>query len=89
MGRTFEWDGLRFSTVKGLRELRVMTQPELARAVGVHVDTIVNWEQGHTKPQIKSRRRLARALGIEVGLLYELLQLGPQAAGGSGDECAA
>jgi DNA-binding XRE family transcriptional regulator len=81
--RSYTFDGLTFYSLRDLRSLRLLTQSELARAVGVCLDSVVNWEMGHRKPQMRHRKRLARALGIPVPLLYELLHLGPQPAGAS------
>ena len=37
--------------VVALRRLVGMTQEEFARAAGISVDTLQNWEQGRRKPQ--------------------------------------
>ena len=48
------------------RRDRGMTQRELARALGVCEDTIVNWEKGHHPPQLRHWRKYARLLGLSV-----------------------
>lgn len=39
------------SDVTALRRFVGMTQEEFARAVGISVDTLQNWEQGRRRPQ--------------------------------------
>lgn len=75
--RFYDFDDLHFSSLKDLRILRILTQDDLARAVGVCLDTVNNWETGRRKPQMRHWKRLARVLGIPVRLLCELLDLGP------------
>ncbi len=55
-----------------LRELRdraSLSQGELAERAGVSRATITDLERGKRKPQPKTRRKLAEALGVEP---YEL-----------------
>lgn len=51
-------------TLKELRVRKRMTQPELARAVGVAQSQICYWESGTHTPRLKVRDRLAEALEI-------------------------
>ncbi len=49
-------------TLKELRERALLSQGELAKAVGVHRLTVVAWESGRTKPHPEQRRKLVEAL---------------------------
>jgi putative transcriptional regulator len=48
------------------REKAGMSQPELAKAAGVPVGTLRNWEQGRRYPRPEAIARLAKALGLEA-----------------------
>jgi len=54
------------TTIKRLRELRNMTQAELAEEIGVSSKTISKWETAKGLPDITLVQPLARALGISV-----------------------
>ena len=54
------------TTVKQLRELRKMTQAELAEKIGVSSKTVSKWETGKGLPDITLLQPLANALGISV-----------------------
>ncbi len=48
-------------TARNIRDLRVLlnlTQEQFAREVGVVVDTVHRWENGHAKPGRLARRAL-------------------------------
>ena len=64
--------------LKALRERRLMTQEELARASGVGIATISRLETGKVKPSLKTIRTLAKPLGISAEELYDLLALRQQ-----------
>jgi DNA-binding XRE family transcriptional regulator len=49
------------------------SQERLAETVGVERTTVMRWERGETTPQPWARPKLARALGISVQALSELL----------------
>lgn len=57
-------------TLKVARNLRKLTQKELAALIGVTVGTVSQWECGLRVPQLRHRRMLADALG-EFRLLEE------------------
>jgi transcriptional regulator with XRE-family HTH domain len=60
-----------------LQQLRIaaeMSQPQLARAAGVPVSSLRNWEQGRRVPLFDAAIRLAVALGCT---LDELAGIGP------------
>lgn len=54
------------NTVRLLREMRKLTQAELAEAIGVSSKTVSKWETGKGLPDISLLQPLARALGISV-----------------------
>jgi len=62
----------------GLRMLRAragLSQRQLAVKAGLNVTTIVNFEAGRSKaPQAATVGRLARALGVPIEELLELLE---------------
>jgi DNA-binding XRE family transcriptional regulator len=39
-----------------------LTVDELARSVGVHVSTVVDWSKGRTRPQVRFLKPLAKSL---------------------------
>ena len=54
--------------IRYLREQLGMTQADLARKLGVSVNTVCDWEQGR-KPSVKNWYRLSRELNISRELL--------------------
>ena len=54
------------TTVKQLREMRNMTQAELAEKIGVSSKTVSKWETGKGLPDITLLQPLAQALGISL-----------------------
>jgi len=55
--------------LRALRDRASLSQEELAERAGVSRATIADLERGNRKPQPKTRRKLAEALGVEP---YEL-----------------
>ena len=53
------------ATVRELRERRLLTQGELAEALGVSVGAISQIERGVTRPRFKLARRICEFFGIE------------------------
>jgi transcriptional regulator with XRE-family HTH domain len=51
-------------TLREWREARALSLEELARAAGVHHDTVWQVETGRRRPHPRTRRRLAEALGV-------------------------
>ena len=51
--------------VRELRQREVLTQEDLARKSGVHVQSIIKIENNHVQPYPTTIRKLARALGVE------------------------
>ena len=54
------------ATIKTLREIRNLTQAELAEAIGVSSKTVSKWETAKGLPDITLLQPLAQALGISV-----------------------
>lgn len=54
------------STIKALRELKKLTQAELAEQIGVSSKTISKWETAKGLPDISLLQPLAQALGVSV-----------------------
>nr|MBQ1578097.1 helix-turn-helix transcriptional regulator [Oscillospiraceae bacterium] len=52
--------------LKQIREARAMSRNDLAKAVGVSVFTVRNWEQGQREPDIAHLKALARTLHVTV-----------------------
>lgn len=48
-----------------------MTQSGLAEVSGVAVNTIINFEKGHTTPRTRTLMKLAEAIGIPWEMLHE------------------
>ena len=51
------------ATLKEMRDKAILTQEELAQAVGVSKMTIYSWERGETSPRPAHIRKLAEVLG--------------------------
>ena len=43
-----------------------MTQTEFAKAVGVSLPTITNWEMGRTEPRLGQLRKISEISGIPI-----------------------
>ena len=63
--------------IKELREAAGLTQTALATRVGVSKQAVGQWEAGITWPSSQILPRLAFALGVKVGDLYEDAVEGP------------
>ena len=50
-----------------LRERLFITQTELAEAAGISLVTLNRLENNKQKPSFKTIRKLAKALGVELG----------------------
>ncbi len=69
----------RAETLKKLRELRGLTQQEVADAVNAHRTTIARLESGALRPGVDLAEALAKALRVKI---TDLLK-GQRAASGS------
>lgn len=49
-------------TLRDLRERSLLSQTELAKAVGVNRQTVCSWEQGRKSPKAVNRRKVVEAL---------------------------
>lgn len=58
--------------IKESRELRRLSQGELARRVGVSQPTVSEWENGKTEPTVDNMR----ALAVELHVCFEWLATG-------------
>lgn len=66
--RMYEGTGER---VREARRRAAITQVELAGRAGLSADSVVKIETGHHSPRPTTLRKLAAALGVEVGELME------------------
>lgn len=56
-------------TLKAARQARGMTQLQLAEALYVTRQTVSNWENGRSEPDLETLGRTAELLGVELSLL--------------------
>lgn len=54
------------SAIKRLREEAGLSQVQLAEKVGVHFNTVGNWEDGTTEPKASQVLKLSEALGVSA-----------------------
>ncbi len=52
------------NALQRLRKTAVLTQQELANAVGVHLRVVQSWEAGEAMPRPANIRKLAEVLGV-------------------------
>lgn len=55
--------------LKKLREIRGMSQSDLAKAIGQHPSAIAHWESGEREPTISNVLKLAEGLRLTPGNL--------------------
>lgn len=59
-------------TIRSLRLARLMTQRELAAAIGVNHMSVYHWEAGRNEPSARQLRRLADLFGVPMeGVAFE------------------
>ena len=56
--------------VRSLRLARGLSQEEVARSAGIHVTYLSGVERGKRNPSLRNLRKLAGALGVEVGAIF-------------------
>lgn len=56
-------------TLKAVRQERGMTQLQLAEALYVTRQTVSNWENGRSEPDLETLGRISDLLGVELSLL--------------------
>ena len=61
-------------TISELMKRKKLTQVELAEMLGVTQSTISGWKNGLRMPRTKQIKPLAKALGVSVGMLVEVLE---------------
>lgn len=66
--------------IKDLREARGLSRRDLARALGVDLSSVRNWEAGENKPRIETRAKLARFFGCDLDAPYAAADGGPVSA---------
>ena len=57
-------------TIRRQRRLVLLTQSQLADALGLTQSAVARWESGETVPALSHRLRLAEVLCITPGALY-------------------
>lgn len=60
-------------SLKNMRMKALLSQEELAKALGVSVGTINRWENGKTKPNISAMKNI-RAFCAQNELPYEIIE---------------
>ncbi len=58
--------------IRHFRKKQGVTQAELAKKVGVKQYSITRWEKGHNSPTPEVLAKIAQALKVAVGDLYEV-----------------
>lgn len=58
------------TNLKRFREIKGISQAQLARAIGVGVSTVGMWENGKNKPDSKNLEKLAEFFSVSVSDLY-------------------
>lgn len=66
--------------IRELRQRKLLSQRELAQKAGVSETTIVKLEMGATKPQPRTLRKIAEALGIGAEDMADLMAEAGKAA---------
>ena len=66
--------------IRELRQRKLLSQRELAQKAGVSETTIVKLEMGATKPQPRTLRKIAEALGISAEDMADLMAEAGKAA---------
>jgi putative transcriptional regulator len=56
--------------IRSLRTAANLTLESVAEAVGVDRSAVAHWEAGRNKPRADVLPRLARVLGVSVGVLF-------------------
>lgn len=57
--------------IKAAREMRSLTQKEIAQRIGKSVETISNYEQGTRAPHVTELPELARALDVPLDYFFQ------------------
>ncbi len=52
--------------LRKLRQDRQLPQDDVARAIGVRVQAVSEWERGEAEPRVASLRELAKLFGVTL-----------------------
>ena len=63
--------GVKF-TLKTIREMRGLSQIDAAKAIGISVDTLSNYERGKSYPDIPVLRKIEKTYNIKYNQLIFL-----------------
>jgi len=55
--------------LRELREEERMTQPQLAKMIGVNYRTIGHWENGYSEPDFEAIEKLCKIFGVTADYL--------------------
>ncbi len=61
--------GVKF-TLKTIREMRGLSQIDAAKAIGISVDTLSNYERGKSYPDIPVLRKIERLITLSIISLF-------------------
>lgn len=59
------------TTLKAAREASGKTQAQVAKESGIAESVYQRYEYGKVEPKVRTAIRIARALGVETGQLFE------------------
>lgn len=57
-------------TLKTIREMRRLSRPDAAKAIGVSVDTLSNYERGKSYPSIPVLRKIEKCITLIITKLF-------------------
>lgn len=57
--------------LKALRKQAHITQEQMAKALGVHKDSLSHWENGRRIPSFQTVTRMANIIGVSVSELFK------------------
>ena len=57
-------------SLKAARTNADMTQRQWADAIGVTVDTVLNWEAGKSEPKVSQLRKMSELSGIPMDYIF-------------------
>ena len=72
--------GVRRTRLMECREAAGFSQASLAKAIQVNRTTVQRWETGESEPRKRQRPTLARLLGVTLGELARMIDVGPESS---------
>ncbi len=60
------------SKIKQYRELRKLSQKELASRIGISNSRLSNWEKGENRPDVDALKELCRVLNVSPSVLLDM-----------------